>query len=286
MKIGVSGASGQLGKAVLKRLSELPGVYEVAGISRSPHNVNYADEARFGDYDDQDSLREAYSGLDRLLIIPTLDLKYGARARQLVHAIDAALSAGVEHIVLISDASTREDSEPHIGAASWVGEQHLIKSAPRWTVLRSNYFMESFAQEVVLSTVVGRMAELGEGRVGFVSRDDVAAAAAGILVGTGHSGAIYNATGNESLSLADRAQLIEKVGGQRVDIVQISLEELSNELRLAKYPEDYRGLVVDIKRKTSEGGYDIVTGDVERLSGRPPVALGDVLKSYLVQSAL
>ena len=286
MKIGISGANGQLGKAVLKRLSELPGGHEVVGISRSPHNLYYADVARFGDYDHQDSLREAYSGLDRLLIIPTLDLKYGARARQLVHAIDAALSAGVGHIVLISDAGTREDPEPHIGAASWVGEQHLIKSAPCWTILRANYFMESFAQEVVLSTVAGQMAELGEGRVGFVSRDDVAAAAAGILVGTGHSGAIYNATGSEALSLADRAQLIEKVGGQRIDIVQISLEELSIELQLAKYPEDYRGLVVDIKRKTSEGGYDIVTGDVERLSGQPPVALGDVLKSYLVQSVL
>ena len=286
MKIGISGASGQLGKAVLKRLSELPGGYEVAGISRSPHAVDYADDARFGDYDDQDSLREAYSGLDRLLIIPTLDLKYGARARQLVHAIDAALSAGVEHIVLISDAGTREDCEPHIGAASWVGEQHLIKSAPRWTILRANYFMESFAQEVVLSTVAGRMAELGEGRVGFVSRDDVAAAAAGILIGTGHSGVIYNATGTEALTLDDRAQLIEKIIGQRIDIVQVSREELWNEIRIVEYPEDYRRLVMDIKRKTSEGGYDIVTGDVERLSGRTPVSLGDVLKRHLVQSDL
>lgn len=286
MKIGISGASGQLGKAVLKRLSELPGGYDVAGISRSPHTVDYADDARFGDYDDQDSLREAYSGLDRLLIIPTLDLKYGARARQLVHAIDAALSAGVEHIVLISDAGTREDPEPHIGAASWVGEQHLIKSAPRWTILRANYFMESFAQEVVLSTVAGRMAELGEGRVGFVSRDDVAAAAAGILIGTGHSGVIYNATGTEALTLDDRAQLIEKIIGQRIDIVQVSREELWNEIRIVEYPEDYRRLVMDIKRKTSEGGYDIVTGDVERLSGRTPVSLGDVLKRHLVQSDL
>ena len=286
MKIGISGASGQLGKAVLKRLSELPGGYEVAGISRSPHAVDYADDARFGDYDDQDSLREAYSGLDRLLIIPTLDLKYGARARQLVHAIDAALSAGVEHIVLISDAGTREDCEPHIGAASWVGEQHLIKSAPRWTILRANYFMESFAQEVVLSAVAGRMAELGEGRVGFVSRDDVAAAAAGILIGTGHSGVIYNATGTEALTLDDRAQLIGKIIGPRIDIVQVSREELWNEIRIVEYPEDYRRLVMDIKRKTSEGGYDIVTGDVERLSGRTPVSLGDVLKRHLVQSDL
>lgn len=286
MKIGISGASGHLGKAVLKRLSELPGEFEVAGISRSPQSVQYADEARFGDYDDQDSLRDAYLGLDRLLIIPTLDLEYGARARQLVHAIDAAINAGIGHIILISDVGTREESEPHVGAASWLGEQHLIKSAPRWTILRANYFMESFAQEVALSTAAGRMAELGDGRVAFVSRDDVAAAAAAILVGTGHSGAIYNATGTEALSLADRAHLMEKVAGKPFKVVQTSAEELRQELELAQIPEEYLGLVLEIKRKTSEGVFDIVTGDVERLSGRRPISLSEVLKNCLIESAL
>ncbi|WP_167302340.1 NAD(P)H-binding protein [Sphingobium vermicomposti] len=286
MKIGISGAGGHLGTAVLKRLRELSGEHEVVGISRSPQSVQYADEARFGDYDAQGSLREAYLGLDRLLIIPTLDLRYGARARQLVHAVDAALSAGVGHIILISDIGTREEPEPHIGAASWVGEQRLIKSAPRWTILRANYFMESFAREVALSTVTGRMAELGDGRVAFVSRDDVAAAAAAILVGTGHSGAIYNATGTEALSIADRAHLIEQVAGKPINVIQTSMEELRQELELAQIPEEYLALALEIKRKTSEGVYDLVTGDVERLSGRRPISLGDVLKNYLVESAL
>lgn len=286
MKIGISGASGHLGEAVLKRLSELPGEYDVVAISRSPQIVQHADEARFGDYDAQDSLQAAYLGLDRLLIIPTLDLTYGARARQLVHAIDAASSAGVGHVILMSDVGTREEAEPHIGAASWVGEQHLIKSAPRWTIVRANYFMESFAQEVVLSTVAGRMAELGEGRVAFVSRDDVAAAAAAILVGTGHSGAIYNATGTEALSLADRARLIERVAGKPINIVLTSAEDLRQELELARIPEEYLALALEIKGKTSKGVFDIVTGDVERLSGRRPISLSEVLERYIVEGAL
>ena len=281
MRIGISGANGHLGRAVLTRLRELPGDHTIAGISRSPQTVQQADEARFGDYDFPGTLQEAYAGLDRLLIIPTGDTAYGARARQLVAAIDAALTAGVGHIVLISDVGTREEPEPHVGAASWVGEQHLSKSARSWTILRANYFMESYAEEVLLWQAVGRLAELSENRVGFVSRDDVAAAAAGILVGAGHSGAIYNATGAETLSVADRAALISKITGRPIEVVQTSIAGLWQELRAAGFPEDYLDIVLDTKRKTSESGFDIVTGDVERLSGRRPTSLSDVLANYV-----
>ena len=281
MKIGVSGASGHLGKSVLRCLIDLSGDYEVVGISRSPESVENGVEGRFGDYDVPDRLREAYTGLDRLLLIPTLNVSYGARARHLRQAIDAACAAEVGEIVLVSDVGTRKEAEPHFGAASWAGEQHLMKHATSWTILRAGYFMESFAQEVLKWQTIGRLAELGENRVGFVSRDDVAAAAAAILVGTGHSGAIYNATGPESLSVAERAALVSKITGKRVEIVETSVEQIKHELEAAGYPAEYIGLALDIKNKTAEAGYDIVTGDVEKLSGRPPVSLSDVLTSYI-----
>lgn len=286
MKIGISGASGHLGRAVLKRLADLPGDHHVIGISRSPDGVRQAHEARFGDYDAPDRLREAYAGLDRLLIIPTIDIAHGARARQLVRAIDAAVAAGVGHIVLISDVGTRDEPEPCVGAASWVGEQHLIRSAPCWTILRANYFMESYAEEVLLWQAVGHIAELGEGRTGFVSRDDVADAAAGILVGEGHRGAIYNATGPETLSPAQSAALIASVTGKPMTVVETPVEGLRQHLREAGFPEPYFGIVTDTKRKAATGGFDIVTGDVERLSGHTPIPLCDVLTRYVTAHTL
>ena len=283
VRIGVSGASGHLGQVVLQRLRELPGDHTVAGISRSPHTVQHADESRFGDYDHPETLQAAYFGLDRLLIIPTLDVRYGARARQLVDAINAALRADVGHIVLISDVGTRDESEPSFGAGSWAGEQCLIKFAKSWTILRCNYFMESFAREVLLWQAVGRLAELGENRIGFVSRDDVAAAAAEILVGAGHSGAIYNATGPEALSVADRVALISRVTDTPIESIKTSLTGLRQELQAAGFPEDFLDLVVDIKRKTAESGFDIVTGDVEQLTGRRPTSLDEVLTNLYRQ---
>jgi NAD(P)H dehydrogenase (quinone) len=55
---------------------------------------------------------------------------------------------------------------------------------------------------------------LAENRAAFVARGDVAAAAAGILIGDGHAGAIYNATGPERLSGAERAGLIADITGR------------------------------------------------------------------------
>ena len=73
MKIGVSGASGHLGRAVVSELLQRPGGHEVVAITRTPETVSGPAQGRFGDYNRPESLAEAYAGLDRLLIIPTLE---------------------------------------------------------------------------------------------------------------------------------------------------------------------------------------------------------------------
>jgi NAD(P)-dependent dehydrogenase (short-subunit alcohol dehydrogenase family) len=125
----------------------------------------------------------------------------GKRGAQHVAAIDAAVRAGVKHIVFTSAAGTRKEEEPALGASYWRGEQHLIATAPAWTIVRMNYYAEALVQQAQASLDQGILTGLAENRVAFVARGDVAAAAAGILIGDGHAGAIYNATGPERLSV-------------------------------------------------------------------------------------
>jgi NAD(P)H dehydrogenase (quinone) len=281
MKVGVSGASGQLGKAVMNRLTAHSDAPAVVGISRSPETVPGGVEGRRGDYDDPTTLASAYAGLDRLLIIPTIDIGWGARSRQLLAAIDAAVAADVGQIALMSDVSTRDEAEPAVGAASWAGEQQLIKTAPCWTILRANYYSESYAQEAELWLPQGTIEELGESRVALVSREDVAGAAAGILVGHNHVGAIYNATGPVALSGTERAEAIAQWAGKPLHFRTILLEQLRERYRAAGFPEEYLDIVIDTKKKAVTGGFDIVTGDVERLSGRAPLSFVDVLAQHM-----
>ena len=281
MKIGVSGASGHLGRAVVPELLQCPGGHEVVAVTRTPETVSRPAQGRFGDYDRPDSLRKAYAGLDRLLIISTVDPEPGKRGAQHVAAIDAAVSAGVKHIVFTSAAGTRQEEEPALGASYWRGEQHLIATAPAWTILRMNFYAEALVQQAQAALDQGVLTGLAENRVAFVARSDVAAAAAGILIGDGHAGAIYNATGPERLSGAERAALIAEITGRPLAFRAITEEQLRAGLTRAGLPTGAVDIVVSIQASFAAGAFDIVTGDVERLGGRPPKPLRDVLAGAL-----
>jgi len=279
MKIGVSGASGHLGRAVVSELLQRPGGHEVVAISRTPETITAPAQGRFGDYNQPESLGQAYAGLDHLLIIPTLEP--GKRAAQNVAAIDAAVRAGVKHIVFMSTAGARQEEEPALSASYWRGEQRLIATAQAWTILRMNFYAESFVQQAQASLAQGVLTGLAENKVAFVARDDVAAAAAGILIGDGHAGAIYNATGPERMSGVERAAVIAEITGRPLAFLVVTEEQLRAGLTQAGLPVEVVNIVISIQASFAAGAFDIVTGDVERLGGRPPKHLSDVLAEAL-----
>ncbi len=281
MNIGVSGAGGKLGQGVLRELAARAEGHNVIAISRTPEKAGSGVEGRLGDYDQPDTLARAYAGLDRLLLIPTSDQRPGKRGEQNVTAIKAAIQAGVKHIVFMSAAGTREQDEPNIGASYWAGEQYLIKNAPRWTILRMNYYVEALAMEVASAVGSGALTGVAENRVAFVARDDIAAAAAGILIGEGHAGAIYTATGDKAYTSAERAALISEITGKPLGFVAVPADALRAGMAKAGLPENVINTWVSIQNDFANGAFDIVTGDVERLADRPPKSLRDALSEAL-----
>jgi NAD(P)H dehydrogenase (quinone) len=262
-------------------LARSGGGHSVVGISRSPDTIPSPAEGRRGDYDDPASLVSAYTGLDRLLLIPSADLRPGVRGGQLTAAIDAAKQAGVSHVVLMSAAGTREAPDSAIGGAYWTGEQHLIKTAPHWTVLRMNYYAESMAEEIQMSLGMNVLTGLGDERVGYVSRDDLAAAAAGVLLGEGHAGAIYNGTGPAIVSGPDKAAIVSDILGKPLSYAVITEDQLRAGLSQAGLPPFVVDAVAEIKQTFVQGYFDMLTSDIERLSGRAPQSFRDVLAATL-----
>jgi NAD(P)H dehydrogenase (quinone) len=280
MKIGVNGASGQLGTATVKHLLERASGHSVVAISRSPEKIDMDGvEARFGDYDQPSSLTEAYKGLDRLLLIPSTSLQPGARAAQNMAAIDAAVAAGVSHIVLMSAVGARNVPKPNIGADYFASEQHLMRKARQWSILRMSYYAESLIAEAHISLTHGVLTGITENKVSFVSRDDLAAAAAGLLVGEGHDGAIYTGTGPESLTGAERAEAIAKASGKPLTFITLPAETLQAQFQQAGLPAEILTAIVSIQQNFSNGDFDIVTGDIEKLSGHPARNLESILST-------
>ncbi len=271
MKIGISGASGHLGRAVVAELVDRAGRHDIVAISRTPASSRAGVEARAGDYDKPETLEAAYQGLDRLLLIPSAELRPGVRGRQISAAVDAAVKAGVSHVYLISATGTHEEAAPAIGEPYWTSEQYLIRHAPRWTII----------DEMKNAVAQGVVAGLGDERVAFVSRDDLAAATAGALATEGHAGWIYNITGPEVLSGEDRAAALSDVIGKSIPFAVITEDVLRGGLQQAGLPDFVVDAVADIKRDFLTGKYDIITTDVERLSGRKPTTLRNFLAEAL-----
>ncbi|WP_231868502.1 NAD(P)H-binding protein [Gluconobacter japonicus] len=275
----MSGASGQLGSAVVQALAETVAAENLVAISRTPKtDLSYA--GRLGDYDQSETLVAAYQGLDRLLLIPGADLRPGIRSRQMLAAVDAAAQAEVGHVFLLSATGTQREGESAVGAAYWHSEQALIKSAiPAWTILRMSYFSETLVEEVRMSLTAGGLAMLEDSRVSFVSRGDVAKAAAAALTSEGHEGAIYQLTGPETLRGKAVCRLVAQHIQRPFALNVMRAEVLRTGLLKTGLPEVVADAVVSMKARQARGAYDIVSGDIVRLTGGTPCSLAEILAS-------
>lgn len=284
MNIGVTGASGHLGSAIVRELKARVGAQaNIIAISRTPGKIAVPGvEARAGDFDKPETLTEAFRGLDKVVVVPTADVRSAARSKQACAAIDKAVAAGVRHVTYVSAVGTRFAELPHMWESYFVPEQALMRSAAReWSILRMAFFAESFLDRAKMSLAQGVYASSSSAPVNFVSRNDVAAAAAGLIATEGHHGAIYNATGPETLDGAARAAVVAEVTGKPFAFVQVPLEQLLSRLKAAALPPAAIDAVASIEDMWAKGTFDITTGDVARLAGQAPRRLIDVAKEYL-----
>src|SRR5215469_5223766 len=134
MTIGITGAGGQLGGALLRYAAGRTSASSIVAVTRNPQKVDsgLGVHVRAGDFNDASGLRAALEGVERLVIVPTSDLAPGVRSRQHTHAIQAAKNAGVQHVIYISTVSPRPDPENTLFNSHFDTEQALIGSGLNW----------------------------------------------------------------------------------------------------------------------------------------------------------
>ena len=147
MKLGITGASGQLGTFLVRHALARTAPSNLVAITRNPAKLEewakQGVETRAGDFAQAAGLADAFRGIDRLVIIPTTDLTPGVRIGQHAAAIDAAVQAGVKHVIYISAVSPRPDPDNVLLESHYQTEQKLMGSGLKWTLLRMGVYMES-----------------------------------------------------------------------------------------------------------------------------------------------
>jgi NAD(P)H dehydrogenase (quinone) len=281
MSVIVTGAAGHLGRLVAEQLLRRLAPERLILVTRRPEGLRELRargvDVRYGDFDDPGSLPDAFAGGRRMLLISTDAV--GRRVRQHGAAIDAAAAAGVGHVVFTSIVNPVAGNP--IGAnAREQGKTEAIlhRSGLAWTVLRFGSFAELQLPPAATAVKNGRLiTNGGDGRIVPISRRDCAEAAVITLTTLGHSGKTYEITGPQALSPSDLAELYGDVSGRPVKLLQLSDAMLTSVLAGIGTPMPIAWSIMLFGRAVRQGYFDLVDPAFERLTGRPPVALREVL---------
>ncbi|MDY0871611.1 NAD(P)H-binding protein [Dongia rigui] len=281
MTIGVTGAGGQLGGLVLDSLlAKGVSPKDIVALTRDPAKLSgYAAKGitvRAGDFDKPVELEASLKGVERLLIIPASDLRPGIRTPQHKNAVNAAKAAGVGHVIYISTTGAHRGQD--LFASHFATEQAIFASGLAWTILRMGmYYDNLWMGGIAYALSQGVYAATGPAGEGKVARSDVAATAAALLAAKGHDSHIYHATGPASLTPADVAKAIGDVFGKKVDAVTVTQADYNGGLAAAGLPDFVVDAIGGIEAARAKGLLDVVTHDVEHLTGKKALTLTDYL---------
>lgn len=281
--IAVTGASGVLGGRVAARLSEAgaPLRLVVRDPARAPSLPGAEVAAAPGGYADGAGLRAALTGVDTVYLVSAAEAP--DRLEQHRTAVAAAAAAGVRRIVYTSFVGASPEATFTLARQHAATEDAIATTGLRATVLRHSMyadFVPFFATPDDGVAVIA--APGGEGRTGFVSRDDLADVAAAVLLRDDDdlAGRTLDVTGPEALTLAEAAAVLAELTGRPAEYREQTVEQAWGTRRPSGHPDwEIEGWVSSYLA-IAAGELAPVTDVVPRLTGHPARTVAEHLRAH------
>lgn len=272
--IAVTGSTGALGSLVAKNLADrsIPQRLLVRDLSHAPQLPLAS--AREYDYADRTASIKALEGINVLFMVSAPESDHRLELHK--KFIDAAVEAGVQHIVYTSFTDASADAEFTLAREHYATEEHLRDSGLRFTFLRDSFYQDFLPHLVGEDGVIRGPA--GTGHFAPVARADVARAAAAILTSaTEHGNATYEMTGPQSLNMADVAQILSTAQGQNItfhdELVTEAYESRASygapQWQLDAWVSTYTAIAGNTMAKVSD--------HIEMITGKAPMSFQDYL---------
>jgi uncharacterized protein YbjT (DUF2867 family) len=277
----VIGGRSKIGSALLELLTGRgESVRALVRDGESAASLPAGVEPVVGDLGEPESLRAAMSGVEKVFLLssPHRDAVQWHR-----NAIDAAGASGVALLVRSSIIGADKESPAEFISAHSECDRYLEQSGLDHAILRPNLFLQNIPESTIPSIGDdGRFyVNAGDARISMVDTRDVAAVAGAVLTENGHAGAHYDITGPEALSYGDVAARLSAALGREVEYVDAPDDAVRGALLgfgLDEwFVEALVGLYQDYRRSGTDGYASAVTDTVERVTGRPPRSVDDLL---------
>ncbi|MFE4503010.1 SDR family oxidoreductase [Rhodococcus sp. NPDC056743] len=274
--IAVTGATGHIGGEVARILTDagVPLRLIARSVSRLPQlpGTETAEAA----YSDHDRAAAALTDINILFMVSAAES--ADRVDQHRTFIDAAVSAGVRHIVYTSYLGAAPDATFTLARDHWATEQHIHSAGISFTFLRDSAYLDFLPALAGADGVIRGPA--GNGAVGAVARSDIARVAASVLTNPdSHVGRTYDLTGREALTLAEVAAIITDVTGRETVYHEETIEEAYASRASYNAPDWEVDAWVSTYTAIASGELAVISTAVEDITGRPPLTLRELLST-------
>ena len=231
----LTGTTGGLGSQVLKSLLKLVPPDQIVVSLYNPNSDAATQIAalgvtvRHGDYSKPETLKRAFAGGKKLLLVSYPSIHDMERFNAHQAAIDAALEAGIEHIYYTSLAFAG-DSVTAVMKAHIRTEAYLKSKNVKHTIIREGIYSESISlylgffdptfpnEETVIEIP-------GDGGIAWVAKADLGAGTAKLLTLDKYAGRTVLLSGNKAYTVAETAALVGNVVNKQVTMRRVSKEK-------------------------------------------------------------
>lgn len=281
--IAITGANGNLGKATLSFLMKKTLPENIVAIVRDADKLaEYAGSGiaiRIADYEDQESLEKALTGVHRLLQISASVTGVRAMAQE-TRVVHAAAKCGVKELVYTSTLFPHESAHFQAAHICRNTEELIRQSGMRYVFFRNSMYHETIPLFIGEAMGDGRIFyPSGIGRVSFASRKDIAEALSNVLTGPAFCNAGYDITGSETFSFADIALSLKHIAGyHEAAHTDISPEDYRKGLLGFGLGEAEAGFYASMADSIRAGEFEKTHHSLEGFLGRKPVGVQEYLR--------
>ncbi|GGH15202.1 NmrA family NAD(P)-binding protein [Paenibacillus segetis] len=272
MSIIITGATGKLGSLIIEQLLRKVSADQIIAGVRHPQSeraqcyIKQGIDVRICDYDQPETLHQAFDGVSKLLLISSSNPDDTVRLRQHAHVIEAAKKCNIEHLLYTSFAFLGDGIDStslhHLHLAT---EHAILTTGLPYTFLRNALYID-FVGILGLDAAIAK-GELsiypGDWKFNVVTRHDLAVGIATILSESCHENKTYELTAPRPWTFEELAIALSKLTGKSISLRQDT--QIQNWIY---------GFLAKINTSST-------SVDLERFIGGPVTPLTDSIKPFI-----
>ncbi|MDF2511594.1 MAG: NAD(P)-dependent oxidoreductase [Herbinix sp.] len=280
MKILVTGASGNVGRYVVKELLKMGEEVVAAGtdISRLQNLFGDCVEAVEFDFTKPETFEGALSSVDRIFLMRPPHL---GKPEDLYPFIKAAQKHSVKLLSFLSLMGIEKNTVP----PHYKIEKYIEAAGIPFAHIRPGFFMQNVSgihsEEIKEKDMI--FIPAGRSKTSFIDASDIGLAIATVLNdSTKHKNTAYTITGAEALDYYQVADILSKLTGRRITYAKPGFLKYRNYyIKQRGLDKEYVNVTVALYFMTRMGTAKAITKDYYNLTGRCPKSFEDFARENI-----